>query len=233
MMYKILTVAALLLPSLPALAQDTAPSDFDVTATITAVSDYRFRGLSLSDRDPALQGSVEVSHSSGFYVGTWGSTIKGTSADVEVDLYGGWRGKAGAIDLDAGAVAYVYPGSSDFNYVEMLASTATTIGPAQLKLGAAYAPSQSNIGGADNVYFYGEASAGIPSTPVTVKAHVGHEDGSLAGPTGKKWDWSIGADVVLDRFTLGLSYVDTNVDRLVDPAHVARPGVVASVGVQF
>jgi hypothetical protein len=38
---------------------------------------------------------------------------------------------------------------------------------------------------------------------------------------------------VLDRFTLGLSYVDTNVDRLVDPAHLARPGVVASVGVQF
>jgi uncharacterized protein (TIGR02001 family) len=232
-MYKILIATALLLPALPAMAQDAASPEFDVSATITAVSDYRFRGVSLSDRDPALQGSVEVSHSSGFYLGAWGSTIKGTSADVEVDLYGGWRGKAGALDLDASAVAYVYPGSSNLNYVEMLASAATTIGPAQLKLGAAYAPSQSHIGGADNVYLYGEANAGIPSTPVTLKAHIGHEDGSLAGPTGKKWDWSVGADVVLDRFTLGLSYVDTNVDRRVDPARVARAGVVASLGIQF
>ncbi len=232
-MLRNLTFAALMALSQQAVAQEAPASDFDVTAIVTGVSDYRFRGLSLSDRDPALQGSLEVSHSSGFYAGTWASTIKGTSADVEVDLYGGWRGKAGAVDLDAGAVAYVYPGSSSLNYVEMLASAAASLGPAQVKLGAAYAPSQQNIGSADNVYLYGEASSGIPSTPVTLKAHLGHEDGSLAGPNGKKWDWSIGAEVVLDRFTLGLSYVDTDINRLADPARIARPGVVASFGVEF
>jgi uncharacterized protein (TIGR02001 family) len=232
-MRKIVIAAAVIAAPLPAWAQEAAPSDFDVTAIVTAVSDYRFRGLSLSDRDPALQGSLEVAHSSGFYLGTWASTIKGTSADVEVDLYGGWRGKAGAVDLDAGAVAYVYPGSADLNYVEMLASAATTLGPVQLKVGGAYAPSQAHIGRADNVYVYGEASTGIPSTPLTIKAHLGHEDGSLAGPTGQKWDWSVGGEVVLDRFTLGLSYVDTNINRLDDPSRVARPGVVASVGVEF
>ena len=47
---------------------------FDITATATVVSDYRFRGVSLSDRDPAVQGSVDITYR-GFYAGAWASSI--------------------------------------------------------------------------------------------------------------------------------------------------------------
>ena len=207
--------------------------DFDLSATLAVTSDYRFRGLTLSDSDPAFQASLEVEHESGFYAGAWASTLGSNQADAEVDLYGGWRGKAGAIELDVGAVAYVYPGAADLDYVEILASASYSIGPAELKLGMAYAPDQTNLGSQDSFYAYGEASIGIPNTPVTLTAHVGREKGSLAGPTGKKIDWSLGAEVVVDKFTLGLKYTDTNVHRLVDPGRIARPGVMVSLTLEF
>ena len=220
-------------PSLAAAQSTEAENDFDISATITGVSDYRFRGVSLSDKDPALQGSIDVEHKSGFYLGTWASTIKGSPADVEVDIYAGWRGDAGPIALDVGAVAYLYPSGPDLDYVDILACVSYTLGPAQVKLGAAYAPDQANIGSEDNFYVYGDASVGIPNTPVTIAAHIGHENGSLAGATGKKLDWSLGAEAVVDRFTLGLSYVDTNVDRVFDPRKLAGATLVASVKVEF
>ncbi len=233
--------AASLFAILPAavVAQDTEAAgdeagDFDIGVTITGVSDYRFRGLSLSDKDPAIQGAIDVEHKSGFYLGTWASTIKGSPADVEVDLYAGWRGEvASGVGVDIGAVTYLYPGGADLDYVELLGSISYTLGPVETKLGVGYSPSQDNLGNDDNIYVYLDASVGIPSTPVTVLAHIGHEDGSLAGPTGKKWDWSLGAEVVVDRFTLGLSYVDTDIDRVFDPRKLAGAGVVASVKVEF
>jgi uncharacterized protein (TIGR02001 family) len=231
--------AAALLFSMPAIAvaqdgETAAPKgDLDINITVTGVSDYRFRGISLSDKDPALQGAVDVEHKSGIYGGVWASTIKNSPADVETDLYAGWRGSAGSIGLDIGATAYLYPGGANLDYYEFLASASYTLGPAELKLGAGYAPDQSNLGGNDNIYGYTDIGVGIPNTPVTVKGHVGYEDGSLAGPTGKKWDWSLGAEVVVDRFTLGLTYVDTDIDRIFDPRKQAGAGVVASVSVGF
>ena len=212
---------------------DEAVGDFDLTTTLAVTSDYRFRGLTLSESDPAFQASLEVGHKSGFYAGAWGSTIKGSPADVELDLYGGWRGSAGSVDLDIGAVAYVYPSAADLDYIELLASAAYSLGPAEVKLGVAYAPDQTNLGSNDSFYAYGEVSAGIPNTPVTLTAHVGHEKGSLGGPTGKKIDWSLGAEVVVDKFTLGLTYTDTDVNRLVDPGKIARAGVMVSLTLEF
>ncbi len=231
--------AAALVTVLPVAAyaqeSETAPpkGDFDISVTVTGVSDYRFRGISLSDKDPAIQGAVDIEHKSGLYGGAWASTIKNSPADVETDLYAGWRGSAGSVGLDVGATAYLYPGGADLDYYEFLASVSYTLGPAEVKLGAGYAPDQSNLGGNDNIYGYTDIGVGIPNTPVTVKGHVGYEDGGLAGPTGKKWDWSLGADLVVDRFTLGLSYVDTNIDRVFDPRTQAGAGVVASLSVGF
>lgn len=223
-------------PGVAHAAGDDASADtsaFELSGTVEVVSDYRFRGISLSAKDPALQGSLEIEHKSGIYAGTWASTIKGSPADVEVDLYGGWRGNAGDVGLDVGAVAYVYPGGSGLDYVEFLASASYSLGPAEMTVGLGYAPDQANIGSDDNLYLYGDASMGVPNTPITVTAHVGREDGSLAGPTGKKWDWSLGAEAVVDKFTLGLHYVDTDINRLVDPGRTANAGLVASLKFEF
>jgi uncharacterized protein (TIGR02001 family) len=214
-------------------AQDEE-SPFDISATLTGVSDYRFRGLSLSDRDPALQGSIDVEHQSGFYVGVWGSTIaQFAGAHTEVDVYGGWRGTFGGLGLDAGMTGYFYPGGHDATYYELTGSLGYSLGPVEAKLGVAYAPDQANLGSDDSFYAYGQVKAAIPNTPVTLIAQVGHEDGAMGGPTGAKWDWSLGAQVVKDRFTLGLTYVDTDVDRLFDPDKVAHAGVLLSLSISI
>ncbi|MGH6785852.1 MAG: TorF family putative porin, partial [Novosphingobium sp.] len=78
--------------------EETAPpSEFTVTGNVVFVSDYRFRGLSLSGGDPAIQGAINVNHDSGFYVGAWGSSLEQDAFDIygnmELDLYAGWTGE--------------------------------------------------------------------------------------------------------------------------------------------
>ncbi|MEJ2521643.1 MAG: TorF family putative porin, partial [Gammaproteobacteria bacterium] len=46
-----------------------------VSATVTATTDYVFRGITQSAEDPALQGSLDYEADSGFYVGAWASNV--------------------------------------------------------------------------------------------------------------------------------------------------------------
>jgi uncharacterized protein (TIGR02001 family) len=232
-----LLATLLALISQPALAQDdpTAPvGALSVSATVTATSDYRFRGITLSNRKPAIQGSLEVEHRSGLYAGGWGSSIaRYAGTRTELDLYGGIRKSVAGMDIDLGGVVYTYPGGHGGTYAELTASAAKTLGPVTASLGAAYAPSQKAIGRKDNRYAWARISSGIPGTPISLSVRAAHEKGSLAGPTGSKWDWSAGAEVVKGRFRLGLEYQDTNVKRRVDPDRTARAALVATLSVDF
>lgn len=222
----------------PAKAQDAEtdpPPEFDVTATAAVVSDYRFRGISLSDRDPAVQGSIDVSHSpTGLYAGAWGSTIaRYGGAKTEIDLYAGWKKSLGPVDLDLGGQLYLYPNGNGVNYGELYGYLGRTIGPAEVRAGIVYAPSQDNIGDDDNLYLTSDARVGIPETPFTVTASVGYEKGAFEGPAGSKLDWSLGAEATKGVFTLGISYVDTDIPRLADPTRGSKAGVVFSLTAEF
>ena len=221
---SIIMLSALLLPGLagPALAQDTAPPEpITVSGGATVTSDYRFRGVSQTDEDFAVQGTINVSHESGFYVGTWGSTVSdyvaGPGADAEIDLYGGYRANIGLATLDAGLLYYVYTGAgdADTDFIEPYASISAILGPVTGKLGVAYAPSQDAIGGADNLYTYGDLLAAVPTTPITLKAHLGYSAGDSALTLGGEnyLDWSVGADYAFKGLTFGVAYVDTDLSR--------------------
>src|SRR5678815_1493192 len=85
-----------------------AAAHADVTGTVTVVSDYDFRGITQTAQDPALQGSIDWTGESGFYLGAWGSNVDfgdDVDVDVEVDLYGGFRGGED-ITWDVGIVYY-------------------------------------------------------------------------------------------------------------------------------
>ena len=93
----------------------TAPAEPESTLAFNAgaVSEYRYRGISQTRLQPALQGGVDYTDKSGFYVGAWASTIKwikdaGGSAPVELDLYGGYKGSAGDVAYDVGFLRYEY-----------------------------------------------------------------------------------------------------------------------------
>ena len=206
--------------SMPALAQTSEPadppSDVTVSGNVAFVSDYRFRGVSLSDNDIAVQGGITVSHSSGLYGGVWGSSLhdNGIVGHTEFDLIAGYSAEvASGTKLDVGLTYHMYPnGNGPRNYVEPYASVSTTLGPVNAKLGAAYAISSDSLGNNDNIYVYTDWSAGIAQTPVTLVAHAGYSNGSLAY-VGHYWDWALGADVALGHhLTAGVRYIDTDIN---------------------
>jgi uncharacterized protein (TIGR02001 family) len=102
------------------LAQTKAPEpDYTLSYNVGVVTDYRYRGISQSARKPALQGGIDFAHKSGFYLGTWGSTIQwikdSTPADkgpVEIDVYGGYKGTVGPLGFDVGLLQYWYPNNN-------------------------------------------------------------------------------------------------------------------------
>lgn len=217
---KGLVALALLSAATPVFAQASSetdpPSDVTVTGGVSVTSDYRFRGVSLSGEDFAVQGTVNVNHSSGLYGGIWASNLDDTPTfgEVEVDLYAGYTTEiAPGTAIDVGMIYYWYPdGSGNSDYFEPYGSIKTTFGPATAKLGFAYAWDQSALGNDDNIYLYTDLGIGIPDTPVTLTGHLGYSDGSLAFG-GSYWDWSLAADVALGSgFTAGVKYVDTDLD---------------------
>jgi uncharacterized protein (TIGR02001 family) len=124
------TAAILLTVASAAFAQAKPPEpDYTLSYNIGATSDYRYRGISQSRLKPALQGGADFAMKNGFYLGAWGSTISWIkdagaatlanvntgSAPVEIDLYGGYKGKAGAVEYDVGALQYFYPGNKYSN----------------------------------------------------------------------------------------------------------------------
>ena len=115
-MKKILvpTLIAAAIGSLASVAHAAEPES-TLAFNAGVVSDYRYRGISQSRLEPALQGGVDYTDKSGFYVGAWGSTIKwikdtpgATSGGVELDLYGGYKGAVGDLAYDVGFLRYEY-----------------------------------------------------------------------------------------------------------------------------
>lgn len=104
---------------------------------IGAVSLYKFRGVDQDFRDknvrPALQGGVDHDFGNGFYVGNWNSTGQFGNADLEIDLYGGYKGEiAQGLGYDLGYVHYFYPGEGGWNSGEVYGGL--SYGPVSAKL---------------------------------------------------------------------------------------------------
>lgn len=213
-MQNIWLVPALALTTLPvtARAQSTPvdavsaeaapPPALTVSGSVALASDYRFRGVSQTDEEPALQGGITLVHESGLYVGAWGSNLAGWGtfggANLELDLIAGYKAKlADSATLDVGLTWYMYPGGADeTDFAEPYAKLTGTAGPATLTAGVAYAPRQQALGryyntgaaaaagtydrpGAkdDNFYLWGDGALAVAGTPLTAKAHIGHSRG--------------------------------------------------------
>lgn len=238
-------LAFMCLATTPAMAQEEE-GPITVSAEVALVSDYRFRGVSYTDKEMAIQGGIEIGHESGLYGGAWASNLAGwgtfAGSNMELDLYAGYSADlSSGVAFDVGATYFMYPGGLDTtDFIEFYASVSGTLGPAEITLGAAYAPPQEALGawyfdGAsaaagiyddpgdkeDNTYVYLDASTGIPETPLTLNAHVGYSwgnpglgpQGTSVAPTGEYMDWKIGADFALGPVTLSAAYIDTDISK--------------------
>lgn len=206
----------------PAMAQDRADEPaLSASGGAAVVSQYRFRGIGLSDEQPALQAWASIDHDSGAYVGAWASSTDGFGelggSNLELDLYAGYRTEiAQGVTLDAGLLYYAYPGSTGgaFEFLEPYAKLGLEAGPAVLTLGLAYAPAQDAIGGEDNLYLSADAALPLGDTPFALDAHIGRSQGDTSlTPGGGYTDWSLGASASWNALTARIAYVATDISR--------------------
>jgi uncharacterized protein (TIGR02001 family) len=191
----------------------------DISAEAGLVSDYRYRGYSLSEGKPAVQASVSLEHDSGLYGSVWSSTIRQDDfdADIEIDLVGGYAlDLSDKLSLDFSATYYLYPSEPGANYAEATVVVERSIGAAALSAGISFVPPQHGTLGEDgrkkgNRYLFVGASYEVPAFPLTLNAALGHERGFFDEvDQGGKWDWSLGASLKRDHVRLGAAYTGTD-----------------------
>ena len=213
-------------------AQGSA-SPHTLTGNVGLYSQYIFRGLTQTDRDPAIQGGFDYSHASGFYAGTWASNISWlrdfgayqSGGSAEIDFYGGFRNTFGKSDFgyDVGVLYYWYPGTTAPGAVD--ADTFEVYGALSWKWLSAklsYALSDDVFGvrNADGTYYLDfTATYPVPNTKLSLIAHYGIQE--FNGSTGtfdndanaSYKDWKLGVSYALPRdFTIGAFYTDTSMN---------------------
>jgi hypothetical protein len=202
----------------PVLAQSS------LSAGVEAASDEARRGLSWSGGRAV--GSADVTVGSGpvdasaRLVTLRGSTRHG-DADAVADLALGAEWDVGAIRLRPAATAHLFAGArGKMDYFELGTSGSVTYGPMQVIGGVTFAPPQDAIGGS-NLFIHASANAGVPGTPFTVVADLGHSSGSVDDPLrsqrlrpgGAYANWRIGIERRRGPLTLAVDYIGTDISR--------------------
>ncbi|MHB9118137.1 MAG: TorF family putative porin [Burkholderiales bacterium] len=218
---------------LPALAAssavlaDAAAPVSPLTGNMTIASEYVYRGISQTHRQAAIQGGFDYASPSGFYVGTWASNISwisdlypGTSAPIEIDVYGGFKNSfaGGDWNYDVGVLTYNYPTN---NLPAAAANPDTTelyglIGYKWVSL--KYSQSTTNLFGAVNPSTlqdskgsgYLDLSANYDlGAGWGLSGHVGHQQVKNFSDASYT-DWKLGVTKDVGFGTVGLNYLDTN-----------------------
>ena len=176
----------------------------EISSTLTLASDYDFRGISQTARDPALQASLDWASESGFYLGAWVSNVdfgSGTAADFEWDLLGGYRGQF----TDDGYVQYGFePGGDKVQFGEAYAGISYKAVSAKLW----YADDFGNTG-ESATYLEGNASIPLPND-FALALHAGYSNGDYwdTAYEGGYLDYSIGVTKSLGNFAFALKWID-------------------------
>jgi uncharacterized protein (TIGR02001 family) len=193
-----------------------------MSANVGVVTEYFFRGITQSDKKPALQGGLDFAHNSGVYIGTWGSSVDfdaGTEETVEVDIYGGWSGEISSskINLDVGAIYYWYPGSnapgtSQYEFWEVYAGLSKDFGVASASAKISYSPDYFAESG-DATYV--ELGIDIPvGKYFTVNLHGGYQwiDENSTFGADDYFDYLVGVSFSLIGLNFQVAYVGTDLD---------------------
>ncbi|NVJ99224.1 MAG: hypothetical protein HWE25_13800 [Alphaproteobacteria bacterium] len=198
--------------AMPAAAQDDGGLAID--GYVGVVSDFRDRGLSLSDKDPAVVASVGAFADSGFYGGVVGAYFDGTvGADTKLEFYGGYQIDKGdyiydfSVELDT----YHGEGSSDL-FPEFKASVARDFGLAFVRAGAAYAPDgRWNLPDNDSLYIFTDLEVPVPTMPeLTLIGRIGHD---FRQDRSNLWDWGIGLSAFINQVEVSLMYENSSLDH--------------------
>ena len=225
--YAIIGAGALALSSTAAMAGSPLPGGLpgEISANVGMATDYSFRGISQTDRGPAIQGgmdyAVPLHDGINFYSGIWGSNLNyndGDETDIEIDYYGGLTLERNNFTFDAGAVYFAYPGASgnlEYDFWEFKTAVGYEFPGVAVEASFNYSPDY--FGGTGDSQYYSFSAAAplpLPVEGLTIDGHVGTLQ--IDDPTQSYVDyvdWSVGLGYEWEGFGLALQYVDTDLKR--------------------
>lgn len=243
-MLKKTIVAGLVAGAFAPTFASAADSPHSLSGNMGIYSQYIFRGLTQTDKEPALQGGFDYSHSSGFYAGTWLSNVSwlrdfggySSGGSLEMDFYGGFKGSlGGGLGYDVGLLQYYYPGTTVPGAAK--ADTLELYGALSWKwLSAKYSYSLDNktFGVRDSRgTWYLDLTANVPVTDkLSAVLHYGKQkfEGDAApgisnDSVASYDDWKVGLSYSLPKdFTIGAYYTDTDMDATQKAFYTALNG---------
>ena len=210
--------------------KSSIPGTFSGNVSLT--NEYYFRGISQTDDAPAIQGGfdyeVDLAKPVALYLGVWGSNVDFNEAagvdgaTIEMDWYGGLRGKLGETGLgwDVGFIYYSYPGadsSLNYDFIEAQGALSYDFGVAAVTGSINWSPDNF---GASGKAFYPKLAVDVPlaKTGVTLSGYVAKQfiekEATFGSPDYLEWNISLG--YTLAGFDLSLAYSDTDISPSVD-----------------
>jgi uncharacterized protein (TIGR02001 family) len=231
---KLLVAALASAFAMPAMAGDFTPS-----SNVSLVSNYLYRGISQTGAAPAIQGGFDLAHTSGLYIGAWGSSISwlidspavtgATSSQLELDTYFGYKGAAADVAYDVGFLRYNYPatysatlpaGSAKADTNEVYGAVTYSVVTAKLSyaLGDLFGVAAAK----GSTYLEVNASYAIPDTGITLGAHYGKQTykgvnadnlkANGSDPTYADYKLSVSKD--FSGYVVGVAYSNTNANKV-------------------
>lgn len=242
--------AAAALPGV-ANAQAAAQSPHTLTGNMAIVTDYRFRGISQTYTQPAIQGGIDYAHASGFYIGNWNSSVSGLSypsgGGIEMDLYGGFKKSFGDFAFDVGLLQYYYPKAVTPTGGEKFDTLEAYLGVTWKWLSLKYSTTLTDYFGVNSTSTgtangdskgsgYLDFTASYEVAPkLTLVGHYGMQ-------TVKNYDaleyndWKLGVTYDMNGWLLGASYIGTDADETIyvlNGKEIGKDTVVLSIGKSF
>jgi uncharacterized protein (TIGR02001 family) len=224
-MKKTILALSLAAMTLPAMAQKAAEPDYTIEGNLGLFTDYKFRGISQTEKNIALQGGFDLTHKSGFYLGTWASNVSEfanfndddkSGSGLEIDVYGGYATElASGIGIDVGVLRYQYPGSAPGT-----PGGSDTPHTTELYLGLSYGIFSYKFSRTAGDWFSYADSKGSTyhsldaeytvNDNLSLTAHYGKQKVKGAGNPSYS-DYSVGISYALPNdFSFGLAYVGTS-----------------------
>ncbi len=184
----------------------------EVTANVSATSNYYWRGVTQTNDRVAVSGGVDYANENGFYAGAWVSNVdfgETTSSSYELDLYGGFSGSVDDLGYDLGYIYYAYPDASDdINFSELYGALSWH----WLEAKASYLVAADSAATSEEDMLYLELNASFDVfTDATFALHLGQSSGDTVQEWFGEDDYlDFGASLSKSGFTLG--FVKTNLE---------------------
>lgn len=231
-------------------AQSFFPGTFSGSAGF--YTDYRFRGLSQTDEEAAVQGTIEWSVDTpvegvSLTLGAFGSNINFTpdtgapdDGSIEIDYYGSLSWSLGDVGLSVGGIYYQYPdadNSLNQDFFEVTLGASYDIND-DISVGLDYAFSPEFFGDTgDAHHIRGNASYAlsfIPSPfPLSLSGGVGYQDFEDDDASYTYWDIGLSAEIHKN-VSVSAQYIDTDTSPLIfEDRDIADSTVVGSISVSF